>query len=108
MEEEELGGAHGDPAVMPPFNGSYNGSYNGSDFDYYDAVGEYEFDVDTFIALNLGPKHLDLGVAVPMTVFYCCLWIFGMAGEGEGEKNSFGTHVRSRSILPHERGGRSR
>ncbi len=96
MEEEELGGAYGDPAVMPPFNGSYNGSYNGSDFDYYDAVGEYEFDVDTFIALNLGPKHLDLSVAVPMTVFYCCLWIFGMAGEDREGKKTHLARTRSR------------
>ncbi len=57
----------------------------GSYYDYYYDVVEGELDVDAFIAVNLGPKHLDLGVAVPITLCYCCMWIFGMAG---GEQNT--------------------
>ena len=48
-------------------------------FDYY--LEDGELDVETYIAINLGPKHLDLNVAIPMTVFYCLLWICGMAGK---------------------------
>ena len=37
------------------------------------------FDLDNYIATFLGPKRLD--VSVPMTILYCFLWFFGMAGE---------------------------
>lgn len=36
------------------------------------------FNQSEFIRLNLGPRRLD--TALPMTVGYCCLWLFGMAG----------------------------
>lgn len=37
------------------------------------------FDLDNYIATFLGPRRLD--VSVPMTILYCFLWFFGMAGE---------------------------
>ena len=38
-----------------------------------------EFDLDSYIAQFLGPKRMD--VSVHMTILYCFLWFFGMAGK---------------------------
>ncbi len=66
-------------------NGSHvdHGKGNATDDD---ALVEYfggadDFDVSGFIALNLGPRQIDPYVSVPMTICYCCIWIFGMAGK---------------------------
>ena len=33
------------------------------------------------IQMHLGPQKLDYSISVPMTIIYCALWLFGMAGK---------------------------
>ena len=39
-----------------------------------------------YIQMHLGPQKLDYSISVPMTIIYCALWLFGMAGMFKTER----------------------